>query len=412
MRPLLIFSLISLLMLPFTAVAQPEKEQVNKLAVTPPMGWMTWNFFGDNINETDIREMADAMVNSGMRDAGYTYIFIDDGWQGERDSRNNMIPDPAKFPSGIKALADYVHEKGLKLGIYSDAAPLTCAGYTASLGFEEQDAMTFASWEIDYLKYDYCGAPPDAITAQIRYKAMADALRKSGRDITFGICEWGIRKPWLWAASAGGQLWRTTGDVRDKWKNLGNKHPHSSGYGILDIVDDNAPLYPYAGRGHWNDCDMLVVGLYGKDGPSGYLGGTGCTDVEYQSQMSLWCMMCSPLASTNDLRSMNEATRNILLNKDIIAVNQDSLGIQAERKRHTDHWDIFVKPLAGGEYAVAILNRADNAASYRLNFADLGLAYSYELYDLWHYRVIGKGRSWNGEVQSHETKVFRLKKIK
>lgn len=413
MRTTLVCFLVSISVFTFNkAFAQPEMKQGNKLAATPPMGWMTWNYFADNITEQDVREMADAMVSSGMKDAGYLYIFIDDGWQGGRDNRNNIIPDAKKFPSGIKALADYVHSKGLKLGIYSDAAQLTCAGYTASLGFEERDAKTFASWEIDYLKYDYCGAPADAITAQMRYKAMADALQKSGREIVFGVCEWGIRQPWLWAASVGGQLWRTTGDVRDKWKTLSNKHPHQSGFGILDIIDDNATLNAYAGPGRWNDCDMLVVGLYGKKGPSGDLGGVGCTDVEYQTQMSMWCMMSSPLAATNDLRSMNEATKNILLNKEIIAINQDALGAQAERKIHTDNWDVFVRPLSTGEYAVAILNRSNTKATYSLNFAELGLAYSYQLYDVWQHEVIGKGKSWTGEVQAHETKVLRMKKGK
>ncbi len=393
--------------------AQSVIKQDAKLALTPPMGWMTWNYFGDNFNEKDIREMADAMVNSGMKEAGYNYIFIDDGWQGGRDRQNNMIPDPVKFPSGIKALAAYVHSKGLKLGIYSDAAQLTCAGYTASLGFEEQDAKTFASWDIDYLKYDYCGAPADAITAQIRYKAMADALKKCGREIVFGVCEWGMRKPWLWAASAGGQLWRTTGDVRDKWKNLGDKQrPHETGFGILDIIDDNAPLHAYAGPGYWNDCDMLVVGLYGRKGPSGDLGGVGCTDTEYRTQMSLWCMMNSPLSATNDLRNMNHATKEILLNKDIIAINQDALGVQAERKIHTESFDVFVKPLSNGDYAVAIFNRGDKDAVYQLNFADLGLASSYQIYDVWEHKNISKGKGWKGEVKAHETKVFRLSKRK
>jgi len=189
-----------------------------QLAPTPPMGWMSWNYLADKVNEKELREMADAMVASGMAKAGYQYIFIDDCWQGGRDNRNEMIPDPIKFPSGIKALAKYMHDRGLKLGIYSDAAPLTCAGFTASLGFEEQDAARFASWDIDYLKYDYCGAPVDSNTAKIRYQKMANALRKSGRDISFGICEWGDRQPWHWAAKAGGQLWRTTADIRDKWK--------------------------------------------------------------------------------------------------------------------------------------------------------------------------------------------------
>lgn len=395
--------------------AQTYSAEGKLLAPTPPMGWMSWNLFGENINEGLLKEITDAMVSTGMRDAGYQYIFIDDGWQGGRDNKNNMIPDPKKFPSGMKSLADYVHSKGLKIGIYSDAAPLTCAGYTASLGFEVQDAKTFASWGIDYLKYDYCHAPSDAITAQVRYKTMADALRKSGRDIEFGICEWGDRKPWLWAANTGGQLWRTTADVRDKWSALrpykNQSELHGLGAGILNIIDVNAELYPYSGPGHWNDMDMLVVGLYGKKGPSGDLGGTGCTDVEYQTQMSMWCMMNSVLAATCDLRNMNESTKTILLNKDIIAINQDTLGAQAVRKINTRDWNVFLRLLSNGDYAVAVLNRSDNTAKFKLNLNDLGLCGKFEWYDVWTHKVAAKGRSWYGDVLSHETKVFRLKSI-
>lgn len=403
--------------LQITNVFSQVKSSTGELmAKTPPMGWMTWNYFAENINEQAVKEMADAMVNNGMKEAGYEYIFIDDGWQGGRDNKNNIIPDPIKFPSGIKTLADYVHSKGLKLGIYSDAAPLTCAGYTASLGFEEQDAKTFASWGIDYLKYDYCNAPEDVVTAQTRYKTMADALRKSGRDIVFGICEWGNRKPWLWGANVGGQLWRTTADIRDKWssdKPYKNQNElHRLGAGILDVIDVNADLHTYSGSGYWNDMDMLNAGLYGKKGPSGDLGGVGCTDVEYQTQMSMWCMMNSVLATSCDLRNLNAATKNILLNKDIIAINQDALGKQAERKIKNEVWNVFVRPLANGDFAVAILNRSNNNANYKLNFVDLGLADHYELYDLWQHKTVGKGKSWKGNVLSHETKVFRLKKIK
>ena len=334
------FYFLLLLLNTFYVKAQVKTVDGKLLAPTPPMGWMTWNYFGSNINEKDIREMADSMISRGMAKAGYKYIFIDDGWQSGRDNRNNMIPDPVKFPSGIKALADYVHSKGLRLGIYSDAAPLTCDGYTASLNFEEQDAKTFASWGIDYLKYDYCNAPENTDTAKARYKRMADALRKSGRDIMLGVCEWGPRKPWLWGAEAGGQLWRTTYDIRDKWKK---KPEEKWGDGILDILDVNAELAAYAGPGKWNDADMLITGLYGKKGPSGDGGGTGCTDTEYQSQFSLWAIMNSPLYASNDLRNMNETTKNILLNKEVIAINQDALGMQAIRVIKNDTLNVFVK---------------------------------------------------------------------
>jgi alpha-galactosidase len=382
----------------FSAQAQVKSNKGELLASTPPMGWMTWNYFGENINEQIIREIADAMETSGMVKAGYHYLMIDDGWQGGRDNRNHIIPDAKKFPSGIQALADYVHAKGLKLGIYSDAAPLTCAGYTASLNFEEQDAKTFAYWGVDYLKYDYCNAPTDSNTAKIRYKKMANALRKSGRDIVFGICEWGDRHPAFWAANAGGQLWRTTEDVRDSWKSLSH------------IIDINAELYQYAGPGHWNDPDMLIVGLRGNKGPSGDLGGTGCTNTEYQSNMSLWSMMAAPLIATNDVRTMNVEIKDILLNEEVIAVNQDVLGKQAERKIKNDTWNIFVKPLANGDYAIAILNRSSAKQICNIDFASLGLNDKYEIKDLWQHKIIGNTKKWTGNVESHETKLFRLKK--
>ena len=308
-----------------------------------------------------------------------------------------------------------MHSKGLKLGIYSDAAPLTCAGYTASLHFEEQDAKTFASWNVDYLKYDYCGAPDDMEVAKTRYKIMADALRKSGRNISFGICEWGDRKPWLWGAQVGGQLWRTTADIRDKWKSLqpvkNARELHGTGAGILDILDYSLDYAAYAGPGHWNDMDMLIVGLYGKKGPSGDLGGVGCTDTEYQSQMSLWSIMNSPLAATNDVRKMNAETKCILLNEEVIAINQDALGKQAVCKIKNESWNVFVKPLANGDFAIAVLNRTDGSQNSKINFADLGLNGNYEIRDLWEHKVVGKGKKWNGKVKSHETKLFRLKKI-
>jgi alpha-galactosidase len=383
------------------------------LAPTPPMGWMSWNLLAEEVNEKDLREMADALVKSGMADAGYNYIFIDDGWTGGRDNQNNIISDPKKFPSGIKALADYVHSKGLKLGIYSDAAQLTCGGYTASFGFENQDARTFAKWGIDYLKYDYCNAPEDSTTAKIRYKAMADALRKSGREIAFGICEWGHRAPWKWSAAAGGQLWRMGGDIRDKWRDLNpNRRPPKIGsYGILDAINDNADLFDYAGPGRWNDMDMLVVGMYGKEGPSSLYDGKGCTDVEYQTQMSMWCMMASPLSAGNDLRNMNEATKRILLNKEAIAINQDALGKQAQPKIKNDNWYVFSKLLANGDYAVSILNLSTAEQNYELFFKEIGLTNRYEIRDVWEHKVIGKGAKWKVKILSHETKVLRLRKI-
>lgn len=398
-----ILSLSLSMMLPLGAIAQQTPR--NQLAPTPPMGWMTWNLFKGNINEQLIRETADAMVESGLSDAGYKYIFIDDLWQGGRDAQNNIIPDAKKFPSGIKALADYVHSKGLKLGIYSDAAQLTCGGYTASLGFEEQDARTFASWNIDYLKYDYCNAPEDSATARKRYKTMANALQKSGRDIVLGVCEWGQRQAEEWCEQVGGQLWRTTYDVRDMWKDIVKQ----GGMGILDIINTTAPLSNYARAGQWFDMDMLVIGLNGKGGPSSDLGGVGCTYTEYQTQMSMWCMLSSQLALTNDLRKLTEQDKRIILNKEAIAINQDALGKAAERKIMTDSYQVFVRPLSGGRHAVALLNTADKTQKLSVDFKQLGLNGKYSLRDIWQHKQVSKAATkWSGLVDAHETKVWVL----
>ena len=382
---------------------------------TPPMGFMTWNYFGLDIHERDIKTLADAMVESGLRDLGYDFIFIDDGWQGGRDNKNNIIPDATKFPSGMKALVDYVHAKGMKIGIYSDAAPLTCGGYTGSLYFEEQDARTFAEWGFDYLKYDYCGAPADWTTAISRYSTMSEALKKSGREIALGICEWGDRSPWLWGRKAGGQLWRTTADIRDKWVSLETpadaRDLHRTGAGILDIVNINAKLSMYGGPGGWNDPDMLVVGLYGKKGaPSSDLGGTGCSNLEYQSQMSLWCIMASPLMITCDVRNMNEATRRILMNADAIAINQDALGKQAERKINTPTWQVFVKPLANGDVALGILNVSDSPQIADFNLNELGIFGKRKAKDVWSKKERSIGKRVKGNVAPHETMLLRLTK--
>ena len=402
-------SIVFTLMFVFSALFANAEEVTatpcNQLAPTPPMGWMTWNMFKGDISEQLIREMADAMVESGLADAGYKYIFIDDLWQGGRDNHNNIIPDPKKFPNGMKAVADYVHSKGLKLGIYSDAAQLTCGGYTASYGFEEQDARTFASWGIDYLKYDYCNAPEDSATARLRYHAMASALQKSGRDIVLGVCEWGQRQCEEWCEEVGGQLWRTSYDVRDTWKAT-----VSGAMGIIDIINITAPLAPHARKGQWPDMDMLVVGLNGKGGPSSDLGGKGCSYTEYQSQMSMWCMLSSVLALSNDLRHLTAEDRRILLNRDLIAINQDTLGKAAERKVNAATYQIYVRPLADGSHAVAILNTADKRQSLAADFSKLGLSGKYSVYDAWQHKTIARKVSkWKGNVEAHETKVFILK---
>jgi alpha-galactosidase len=319
------------------------------LAKTPPLGWNSWNTFACDVNEKMIRDMADAMVKSGMKDAGYEYINIDDCWHGKRDAAGNIQVNKEKFPSGMKALADYVHSKGLKIGIYSDAGNTTCAGYPGSRGHEYQDALTYAEWGIDYLKYDWCDT--ENINPIGAYSTMRDALAKANRPILFSICEWGDNKPWEWAKDIG-HAWRITGDIYPCWDCELNWGSWSS-LGVLKILDlrDALRLRKYAGPGQWNDLDMMEV-------------GNGMTEAEDRSHFSLWAMMASPLIAGNDLRNMSEATRKILTNKNILAVNQDKLGIQAMKYIHAGDLMVFTKPLANNEWAFLFLNRGDSTLSY------------------------------------------------
>ncbi len=375
------------------------------LAPTPPMGWMSWNQFGPEVSDHLLREMADAMVASGMKAAGYTYVCIDDLWQGGRDRAGNLYPDPKRFPAGIKAVADYVHGRGLKLGIYTDAAEKTCAEQPGSLGYEDRDAAAFASWGVDYLKCDYCFAPEDQETAIARYRTMAQALRRTGRPIVFAVCEWGPREPWTWAARIGAQLWRTTWDVRDIWEGEYN----DDHLGITNIIDRQADLADYAGPGHWNDPDMLVIGLHGKGTYTSPKGWPPCRDVEYRSQMSLWCLMASPLHATCDLRTMDGLTREILTNRDVIALNQDPLGRQARRAIKDRHVEVWKKPLADGRFALGLLNRGPQAGEVRLKWTDIALKPAWRVRDLWTKEDLGTVRDTiTRRVGSHETCVLLL----
>lgn len=377
------------------------------LALTPPMGWMSWNQFGPNISEDLIKQIADAMVESGMRDAGYQYIFIDDHWHGKRDADGYIHPDPEKFPNGIKVLAEYVHSKGLKLGIYSDAAPKTCGGEPGSLGYEDKDAQTYAKWDIDYLKYDYCGAPKDQATAIKRYTTMADELAKTDRSIMFGICEWGRREPWLWAAEAGGNVWRTTWDIRDTWDHgpvYNNGHA-----GIVNILDRQVGLDQYAGPGRWNDPDMLVVGLHGQGLAASANGADGCSNDEYRSNMSLWCLMAAPLYASCDVRHMKPEDRAILTNTEAIAINQDPLGKAGYRAVKNGDLEIWVKPLAGNEWAVGLLNRSEKTADITANLTALGINGSFFVRDVWAHQDQGSVKdSVTRTVKPHETVLLRL----
>ena len=380
------------------ALSEATQEVVNKapngLALTPPMGWNSWNKFACDVNEKTVRDTTDALVSSGMRDAGYQYVVIDDCWHGPRDANGFITADPQRFPSGIKALAGYVHSRGLKFGIYSDAGRLTCGGRPGSEGHEYQDALTYARWGVDYLKYDWCSTGDR--NAQEAYAVMADALRQSGRPIVFSMCEWGTAKPWLWAKNTG-NLWRTTGDIFDSFATKDKAHDWA--HTVLEIVDLNEPLWPFAGPGHWNDPDMLEV------------GNGGMTAAEYRTHFSLWAMMAAPLMAGNDVAHMDESTRSILLNKEVIAVDQDALGVQGHRVWKDGDREVWAKPLSGGARALLLLNRGDKPAPITATAEELGYppALRASVRDLWTHKPLPR---WSGKlettVEPHSVAMFRL----
>lgn len=492
-------------------------ESGNGLALTPPMGWSSWNCFGANITETKIMQIADTMVSSGMRDAGYKYLNLDDGWMSmSRDSNGDLQADPQKFPHGIKYLADYIHGKGLKLGLYSSNGTKTCAGYPASLGYESRDAQKFAQWGVDYLKYDFCynvpitnispytpdidkitvagknyeaesgvlsgsasivsssacsggrkvtkignssGAltlnkvnvssagvykmtvsytNPDAsralyvsvnskygisfllpgsggdnavatyninvslnagsnsiqlfnpsnkyLSVKMQYKKMSDALRNTGRPIVFSICEWGSNEPWLWAKGIG-NLWRTTGDIRDSWESMTN------------ILEVNDKLADYAGPGGWNDPDMLEVGV------------GGCNITQYTTEFSMWCMEASPLIAGNDITTMNSYIKQILLNRDLIQIDQDSLGIQAKRYCFDGVHSVYVKPLSNGDTAVCLFNGNNVASTNTVSLDKIGLKAntSYIAEDLWSHTTSAVANTISASVKRYGVAVFRVR---
>jgi alpha-galactosidase len=374
--------------------SQDPKRTPNGLAQTPPMGWNSWNKFACNITEATVRSVADAMVTSGMRDAGYVYVVIDDCWHGKRDENGFITWNAEKFPSGMKALGDYIHSKGLKFGIYSDAGRTTCGGHPGSQGHEYQDAMTYARWGVDYLKYDWCAT--GSRNAEEAYALMADALRSTGRDIVLSICEWGQNKPWFWASRIG-NLWRTTGDIWDSFKAT---HPeHSWAHNLLSIVDQNEPLWPYAGPGHWNDPDMLEV------------GNGGMSDVEYRSHFSLWALMAAPLMAGNDVASMSPETAAILLNKEVIAIDQDPLGAQGRRVRDDGDLEVWSRTLADGGRAVILFNRGEAPAEIAVDWAEIGYprTVAAEVRDLWAHKSLGrmKGR-YAATVAPHGVVMVRI----
>ncbi|OLC74385.1 MAG: alpha-galactosidase [Gemmatimonadetes bacterium 13_1_40CM_4_69_8] len=352
---------IALLCLGATAARAPLE---NGLARTPPMGWNSWNHFGCDVSDRLIRETADAMVASGMRDAGYRYVVIDDCWQVVRDAQGRLVADSARFPDGIKPLADYVHAQGLKFGIYTDAGRKTCQGRPGTYGHEMEDARTFASWGVDYVKEDWCYA--DSLDAPVQYGKFRDALRAARRPIVLSICEWGSFSPWDWGPTTG-HLWRTTTDIEDKWTS------------VLDNLDISAQHAAAARPGAWNDPDMLEV------------GNGGMTDGEYRAHFSLWAIMAAPLIAGNDLRTMTPATRDILTNREVIAVDQDSLGVQGTvvQEDPPEH-QVWVKPLRDGSRAVVLLNRSITADSITATWWRLRLPAGPALVrDLWAHADVG-----------------------
>lgn len=375
------------------------------LLLTPPMGWSSWNTFGRHLTEELLLQTADAMIENGMRDLGYSYINIDDFWQlPERGADGHLQIDTTKFPRGIKYVADYLHARGFKLGIYSDAADKTCGGVCGSYGYEETDARDFAGWGVDLLKYDYCNAPVGRVEAMERYAKMGNALKATRRSIVYSICEWGQREPWKWAKQVGGHYWRISGDIGDIWeleaKRMGGLR------GIQNILELNAPLSEYASPSGWNDPDMLVVGIGGKSMSIGK-ESEGCTEEQYKSHFSLWCMMASPLISGNDVRRMDEATLRILLNPDLIAINQDPLGKQAERSIRSDYYDVWVKPLADGRKAVACFNRSDSPVDVELTAKTVEELSLKQVYDLQTRTTLSPSDNrLSMRLQPYECKVF------
>jgi alpha-galactosidase len=374
---------------------RPLAAQSTQLAATPPMGWNSWNHFATKVTDADVRATADILVSSGMRDAGYIYVNIDDAWQGERDAQGVLHPN-SKFPD-MKALADYVHSKGLKIGIYSGPGPKTCGGYVGSYQHEEQDAKMWADWGIDYLKYDMCsmgriinkeanGDPKKrAELDKAVYEKMHKALLATGRPIVFSLCQYGWDDVWKWGPQVGGNLWRTTGDISDDYTRM-------SEIGFMQFN-----LAPYAGPGHWNDPDMLEI------------GNGGMTHDEYITHMSLWVILAAPLLAGNDVSKMTDDTKAILMNKDAIAVDQDRLGKQGYRVSAQGATEIWEKPLSDGSKAVGLFNRGDSASAITLDLKSLGFGDGAKLHDIWAGKdVMATGGSYTVQVPTHGAVLLKV----
>ena len=342
---------------------QPARPLDNKLARTPPMGWNSWNHFGCDVSAQLIKETADALAKSGMRDAGYQYLVIDDCWQVARDAAGRLVADSVRFPGGMKPLADYVHARGLKFGLYTDAGRQTCQRRPGTYGSEEIDARTFAEWGVDYVKEDWCNS--EGLDGPTQYAKFRDALAKAGRPIVFSICEWGSNRPWEWGPRTG-NLWRTTGDIGDRWASM------------IALLDLNAQYALAAGPGAWNDPDMLEV------------GNGGMTDDEYRAHFSLWAVMAAPLMAGNDVRTMPAATRDILLNKEVVAVDQDSLGVQGMLVQEpAPDLQVWSKPLSDGSRAVVLFNRSTLQTVITASWRALGIRGPARVRDLWTHADLG-----------------------
>ncbi|OKP76155.1 alpha-galactosidase [Paenibacillus sp. P3E] len=382
-----------------------------QLGLTPPMGWNSWNTFTWDINEQLIREAADTLVAEGFKDAGYEYIVIDDCWSlKERDNDGKLVADPVKFSNGMKALADYIHAKGLKFGMYSCVGTHTCAGYPGSFEHEFQDAELLAEWGVDFLKYDYCFKPRH-ISGELLYKRMSLALKNCGRDILFSACNWGEDNVYHWIRESGAHMYRSTGDIQDSWDSIKSL--------ALSQLDKAC----YTGAYCHNDMDMLVVGMYGGSN-SDFIGSQigGCSDVEYKTHFSIWSMMGSPLMIGSDIRKTNQATRDILMNGDLIAINQDVEGRGAYRIKPEPQWfhadDVFmlVKVLTDGDVAIGFFNLSDGQREMSLQFWDIGLPYasgkSLSLYDCWEHKEIGVFRErYAPVVPAHDCLIVRAKLV-
>jgi alpha-galactosidase len=386
-----------------------QAQKFEGLAKTPPMGWNSWNTFQTNISDKLVRAIADDMVNSGMKDAGYTYLVLDDGWMAkERNSNGDLVPDPEKFPNGIKSLIDYVHSKGLKFGLYNCAGTKTCGGYPGTRGYEYQDARLYASLGIDYLKYDWCNT--EGITAKEAYKTMSKALKIAGRPIVFSLCEWGDNQPWEWAKDVG-HLWRISGDIYNCFDCIKDYGSWKS-WGVTYILDMRKNIRQYSGPDHWNDFDMMEV-------------GHGMSVNEDRAHFSMWCMLASPLIAGNDLREMSKETIATLTDRETIAINQDPSGVEAYLYQQKDSVDTWIKPLANNEVALCFLNRSkkpvtvtydwkmnpviDTVSKTNINFTTT----AYRIRDTWMKKDMGDTKKpWTGTVPGHDVVLLRLSAAK